>query len=384
MVLDLKIIVAPGAFKGSLTASEAAQAIAQGVRRVFPSAGTVLLPVADGGDGTLEALVEATGGAYRRAQVSGPLREPVEALWGVLGDKDTAVIETARVCGLVLVPPARRDPRTTTTRGVGQLLRHAMDGGYRRFIVGMGGSATNDGGAGAAQGLGLRLLDAGGHDLPPGGAALLRLARIDASRLDPRISQSQITAATDVSNPLCGPLGAALVYGPQKGATPEVAELLDQALAHLAGVIRSDLGMDVTEMPRGGAAGGLGAGLAAFLGAKLEPGAELVCRALGLEARLHGADLVIVGEGRLDAQTAFDKAPAVVARHAAARGIPVLAVAGSLGPGHEALRQHGITHMAAVVSANVTLEHAMSDAARLLAEATERALREHGLATKTS
>ena len=374
----MKIVVAPQAFKGSLSAVAAAWAMARGVRRVFPQAQTILVPVADGGDGTLEALVEATGGTYYQARVAGPLEEPVDATWGVLGDGTTAVIETARACGLVLVPPRRRDPRVTTTRGVGQLLSHALDREYRRFIIGLGGSATNDGGAGMAEALGIRFLDAQGRDLPPGGAALRRLARVDPSGLDPRIAQSQITAATDVTNPICGPQGAATVYSPQKGATPEVVRELEEALVHLVEVIRRDLGMDVTETPGGGAAGGLGAGMVALLDARLQPGAELVCQTLGLDQRLQGADLVIVGEGRMDGQTAFDKAPAVVARHAAALGISVLAVAGSLGPGHEALHGMGITHMAAMVTGQVSPEEAMRRAGPLLAQATERALREMG------
>ena len=375
-----RIVIAPQAFKGSLSAMEAAQAMAQGVRRVYPRAVIVLAPVADGGDGTLEALVDATGGSYRSDTVSGPLGQPVDAAWGVLGDGSTAVIEMARAGGLVLVPPELRDVRAATTLGVGQLIVRALDEGHRRIIVGLGGSATNDGGAGMAQALGVRLLDGQGLDAPPGGAALARLVRIDASGLDPRIPACEIIAVTDVTNPLCGPLGAAVIYGPQKGATPEVVRELDAAMAHLARLVQRDLGVDVADLPGGGAAGGLGAGLVAFLGARLEPGAELVCRAVGLDQRLQGADLVIVGEGRLDAQTAFDKAPAVVARHARSLGVPVLAVVGSLGPGHEELRDQGITHMAALVAGDGAVEEAMRDASPLLIEATERGLREMELA----
>ena len=372
---DLRIVVAPQAFKGSLSAMEAAQAMAQGVRRVYPRAQVELAPVADGGDGTLEALVAATKGEFRRDRVSGPLGDPVDADWGVLGDRATAVIEMARSSGLVLVPPQRRDPRLTSTRGLGQLMERSLAAGHRRMVVGLGGSATNDGGAGMAQAMGIRLLDDLGVDLQPGGATLAGLARIDASGLDRRIPQSAIIAAIDVTNTICGPQGAAAVYGPQKGATPEMVRELDGALARMVEVVRRDLGVDVESLPGGGAAGGLGAGLVAFLGARLEPGAELVCRALGLDDRLHGADLVIVGEGRLDAQTAFDKAPMVVARHAAALGIPVLAVAGSLGPGHETLFGLGITAAAAVAADDASVADAMRRAAPRLTEATERALR---------
>ncbi len=371
----LRIVVAPQAFKGSLSAMEAAQAMAQGVRRVYPEAQIELAPVADGGDGTLEALVAATKGEFRRDRVSGPLGGPVDADWGVLGDRATAVIEMARSSGLVLVPPQRRDPRVTSTRGLGQLMERSLAAGHRRMVVGLGGSATNDGGAGMAQALGVRLLDDLGVDLQPGGAALAGLARIDASGLDRRIPRSEIIAAIDVTNSICGPQGAAAVYGPQKGATPEMVRELDDALARMVEVVRRDLGVDVESLPGGGAAGGLGAGLVAFLGARLEPGAELVCRALGLDDRLRGADLVIIGEGRLDAQTAFDKAPVVVARHAAALGIPVLAVAGSLGPGHEALFGLGITTAAAVGTGDADIADAMRRATPRLTDATERALR---------
>ena len=370
----MKVVIAPQAFKGSLSAQEAALAIAQGVRRIWPKAETALAPVADGGDGTLEVLVEATRGRYLDARVSGPLGEPVRARWGVLGDGATAVIETARACGLVLVPPERRDPSTTTTRGVGELLSHALDQGYRRFILGLGGSATNDGGAGMAQALGVSLLDTQGDELPPGGISLADLGHIDMSNRDPRISESEIIVAIDVSNPLCGPQGASATYGPQKGATPGMVALLDQALARLAEVVLRDVGLEIREMAGAGAAGGLGAGLVAFLGARLRPGADLVCETVKFEEHLKGANLVIVGEGSLDWQTAFDKAPVAVARRARSRGIPVLAVAGSLGPGHQELREHGIDEMAAIMTPGMRLEEALADATGLLTKATERVL----------
>jgi glycerate kinase len=253
----------------------------------------------------------------------------VDAAWGVV-DSDTAVIEMAAASGLVLVPESQRDPRIASTYGTGQVIAAALDAGCRRVIVGMGGSATNDGGAGMAQALGARLLDDAGQDLPSGGAALTRLARIDVSGLDPRVREAELLAATDVLNPLCGPQGASAVYGPQKGATPEMVRELDAALAHYAAVIERDLGVRVLEVAGAGAAGGLGAGLVAFLGAEIVPGAKLVAETVALEQQIAGADLVIAGEGRLDAQTGFGKAPWEVARLARQAGVPVIAVAGAL------------------------------------------------------
>ena len=326
----MRIVVAPQEFKGSLTAVQAARAIADGLRRALPDAELTLVPMADGGPGTVEAVVTAKSGCLQNTAARGPLGAPVEAVWGIV-DSDTAVIEMAAASGLLLVPESQRDPRITTTYGTGQMIAAALAAGCRRrIIVGMGGSATNDGGAGVAQALGARLLDDAGRDLPPGGAALARLARIEVSGLDPRLRQAGVFTATDVFNPLCGPQGASAVYGPQKGATPEMVRELDAALAHYAAVIERDLGVRVLDLAGAGAAGGLGAGLVAFLGAEILPGAKLVAEAVGLEQQITGADLVIAGEGRLDAQTGFGKAPWEVARLARQAGVPVIAVAGSL------------------------------------------------------
>jgi glycerate 2-kinase len=326
----MRIVIAPQEFKGSLTAVEAARAIADGLRRVLPDAELVLAPMADGGPGTVEAVVTAKGGRWQKTTVRGPLGAPVEAAWGTL-DGDTAVIEMAAASGLALIPESQRDPRITSTYGTGQLIAAALAAGCHRIIVGMGGSATNDGGAGVAQALGARLLDDAGQELPPGGAALSRLARIDVSGLEPSVHAARVVAATDVSNPLCGPQGASAVYGPQKGATPAIVRELDAALAHYAAVIERDLGVRVLDVAGAGAAGGLGAGLVAFLGAEILPGAKLVAEAVGLEQRIAGADLVIAGEGRLDAQTAFGKAPWEVARLAGQAGVPAIAIVGSIG-----------------------------------------------------
>lgn len=374
----MRVVIAPQGFKGGLTALEAARAIERGVLRAAPDAQCVLAPVADGGDGTLQALVDSSGGRIVSVRVSDPMGRPVEAEWGSMGDGVTAVIEMARSSGLALLSDDERDPLTTTTYGVGELVRAALDAGHRRFIVGIGGSATNDGGAGMMQALGARLLDAEGDDLPPGGAALARLERIDRTGMDPRLEGADIDVACDVNNPLCGPDGASAVFGPQKGATPQMVEQLDAALARYADVIERDLGADIRDRPGAGAAGGLGAGLMAFLGAKLMAGVDIVLDAVGLDDRLEGADLVITGEGQIDHSTAFNKAPVGVARLARGRSIPVIVIAGGLGEGYRETHELGIDAAFPLVSGPMSLEQAMADAESLLegtAEEVVRALR---------
>ena len=338
----MKIVIAPQAFKGSISALRAAEMMAEGVRRVVPDARTELVPVADGGDGTLETLVEASGGEIRSSEVVGPLGETRTAVWGAMGDGRTAVIEMARTSGLALVAVEDRNPLVATTYGLGQAIRDALDSGFRRFILGIGGSATNDAGAGMAQALGARLLDAGGNDLPPGGAALADLDRVDLSGLDPRVAGSDIAVACDVTNPLTGPEGASAVYGPQKGATPDMVALLDAALAHLAAVARRDLGVEIDAIPGAGAAGGLGGGMIGFLGGHLEAGVDIVLETVGLDSRLDGARLVITGEGSVDYQTVYNKAP-----------IAVLAI----------------------TSRPMTLEEASAQVEALVADAAEQAVR---------
>lgn len=381
----MKIVVAPQALKGSLDAAEVGAAIAAGVRAVFPDAQIAVVPVADGGEGTVRALVAATGGELRRTRVSGPLGEPVEAEWGILGTvrehdaRDTpvrtAVIEMAAASGLPLVPPSRRDPRITSTRGTGELLRAALDAGCRAVILGIGGSATNDGGAGMAQALGARLLDDTGNELPPGGAALARLARIDKSGLDARLRATSVRVACDVTNPLVGPTGASAVYGPQKGATPEMVRALDAALAHYADVLRRDLGVDVRDVPGAGAAGGLGAGLLAFAGAQLVPGAKLVLDALTFAETMRGADLAITAEGRLDAQTAYGKAPGAVAAAARAAGARAIVLAGAVAMDEAALARLGFAAAIPLPDGPLTLDESMARAAELVTAAAVRALR---------
>ncbi|MEX0926412.1 MAG: glycerate kinase [Dehalococcoidia bacterium] len=370
-----KIVIAPQGFKGSLTAMQIAQAIASGVKRVLPETETILVPMADGGDGTLQSLVDSSGGQIMKTTVTDPLGRPVEAEWGALGDGVTAVVEMARSSGLALLGLDELDPLHATTYGVGELFKAALDSGHRRFIVGIGGSATNDGGAGMAQALGARLLDADGEELPRGGAALASLDKIDVSGMDPRLSETEVAVACDVNNPLCGPTGASVIFGPQKGATPELVHQLDVALARYAEVLHRDLGADVADIPGAGAAGGLGAGLMAFMNAELKAGVDIVLEAVALDKHLENADLVITGEGQFDKSTVFNKTPVGVARVAKARSIPVIGFAGSLGEGFAAVHEHGIDAVFSLVSGPMTLEQAMANTHDLLSTAAEEAMR---------
>lgn len=370
----MKIIVAPNSFKGSISATQAAMAITRGVRQAFPDAEVVEIPVADGGDGTVEALVSARHGTYESVNVEGPLGDPVLASYGLLDDRRTAVVELATASGYVLVSPALRDPRKTSTYGFGQLLEAARKAGATTIIAGIGSSATNDGGAGMAQALGYRLLDGASRDLSRGGAALLRLGRIDGTGLDPGWRSVKVLVACDVTNPLTGPEGASHVYGPQKGADAETVLLLDRALAHLAEVIEQDLGKRVADIPGAGAAGGTGAGLVAFLDAKLVSGAALVVEASGFDRALSGADLVITGEGRVDGQTAYGKAPGEVARRAQAAGIPVLVIAGSKGTGWETLSEKGVSAVEVLAQEGDNLQELMRDSGPAMTRAAARAV----------
>ncbi len=375
----MQIVIAPQAFKGTLSAREAAQAIAAGVKCIFPKAKIALLPVADGGDGLLDVLVSYRHGILRKSRVTGADGRPVFARWGVLPNVPVAVIEMAQVCGLARLPKAPRHPGRTTTYGLGELIRRALDRGWRRFIIGVGGSATNDGGAGMAQALGAKLLDKCGHPLPRGGAALSRLHHIDISEMDPRIQETEFRIACDVSNPLLGPKGASRVYAPQKGATSSEVEELEQAMRHYAVVIGKDLGIDVRALEGGGAGGGTGAGLAAFLGARLERGIDLVLEAIQFEHALAKADLVITGEGCMDLQTLHHKAPLGVAKMAKAHGLPVIAIVGSVGKGFVRLHQEGID---AIMPTTFFAAQPAREAFGVLVAAAEEALRLFGLECK--
>lgn len=359
----MKIVIAPDSYKESLSALEVAQAVEAGFRQVFPDATYVLVPVADGGEGTVDAMVAATGGRRARVAVTGPLGEAVEACYGLTGDGATAVIEMAAASGLMLVPPAQRNPLRTSSRGTGELIRAALDAGARHLILGIGGSATNDGGAGMVQALGARLLDAVGRDLDGSGGDLARLDRIDVSGLDARLADCRIEVACDVDNPLTGARGASAVFGPQKGATPEMVETLDANLGRLARLIERDLGVVVDQVPGAGAAGGMGAAMLAFFGATLKPGIEIVTAAVELETHVRDADLVITGEGRIDFQTVHGKTPIGVARVARRHGKPVIGIAGSLGAKVGVVHEHGIDAVFSVLSKPCTLDEALRDAA---------------------
>ena len=371
----MRIVIAPDKFKGSLTASQAAEALARGARAAAPSAEIRTVPMADGGEGVAEALVAATGGTFREVPVTGPLGTLHDARFGLLGDGRTAVVEMAAAAGLALVPPGRRDPRKTTTRGVGELILAAVRAGVDRLIVGIGGSATNDGGAGLAQALGFRLLDARGRDLGPGGGALSALDRIVPPGEPRALQRVRVRVACDVTNPLCGPSGASVVYGPQKGATPEMVEELDRNLDRLARVVERDLGIDMAETPGSGAAGGLGGGLVAFAGGKLERGVDLVIEAVGLADALQGADLCLTGEGSLDAQSAFGKTAVGVARLARSLGVPTFALAGSIGEGARRCLDEGLDAYFPICPGPVTLDQAIARADDFLARAAEQAVR---------
>ena len=371
----MKIVIAPQGFKGNLTALQVARAIEKGIKRVVPDARTAIKPMADGGEGTVQALVDATGGKMMSTEVTGPLGERVTARWGILSDKVTAAIEMAAASGLPLVPHEKHNPLVTTTYGTGELVLAALDNGCRKLIIGIGGSATNDGGAGMAQALGARLLDAGGKELPFGGAALARLEHIDISRMDSRITDFEVTLASDVNNPLCGPNGASAIYGPQKGATPEKVRQLDAALSHYANVIRRDLGLDLRDIPGAGAAGGLGLGLMVFLKARPIPGIDVVIKATNFVADLKDADLVFTAEGRIDCQSAMGKVPTGVALKAKEFGLPVIALAGEIGDDYAVVYEQGIDAVLSIAPGPITLSQSMAEADRLITDTAERAIR---------
>jgi glycerate kinase len=358
----MKIVIAPDSFKESLSAPEVAAAIARGWQRVFPAAECLLRPMADGGEGTVDALLAAVGGERRECWVRGPMGEPVRAHWGWLGE-GTAVIEMAAASGLHWVPREQRDARVASSFGTGELIAEALQAGASRIILGLGGSATNDAGAGLLQALGMRFLDDQGRELAAGGAALAALDQLDLSGLDARLLQVQIEVAADVDNPLCGARGASAVFGPQKGATPEQVAELDTALGRFARIAAATLGEDHAEYPGVGAAGGLGFAARAFLKATFRPGIELVAELSGLAEAVQGADLVITGEGRMDAQTLHGKTPVGVARVAQDAGVPVIALAGSLGEDYQALYDAGIEAAFSLAPGPLSLEQAMAAAA---------------------
>jgi glycerate kinase len=370
--MRMRIVVAPDSYKGSVSAVGTANAMEKGIKEIFPSAEVIKVPIADGGEGTVEALVTATDGQIIYQDVVGPLGDIIKSYWGILGDEKTAVIEMAAASGLPLVPNDKKDPRITTTYGTGQLIHAALERGLKKIIIGIGGSATNDGGCGMAQALGGKFLDAEGHELPYGGAALARLDRVDLSELDIRLKDTVIIVACDVDNPLCGAKGATAVYGPQKGASPEMVLELDAALKHFAGKVGKATGKEVAEYPGAGAAGGLGAGLLYFTNATLRPGVDIVLETTGFESLVQSAQFVITGEGRTDFQTAFGKAPVGVAKLAEKYNVPTLCLSGGLGQGYEDVLHHGIGGLMSTVPGPMNLDECMERGAELIEMGTRR------------
>jgi glycerate 2-kinase len=368
----MKILVAPNALKGSVSAMEAAERISLGLKKSGLNADVDLMPIADGGDDTMDVLV-AAGGEVCEVEVLDPLGRPITSQFGFLGDGRTAIVEMARASGLKLLKPSERDPLRTTTFGTGQLIAAAIKAGARRVIIGIGGSATNDGGVGCAQALGLRIEDEAGKTVPSGGgAALRRVARIDTSSMMPELSKVEILVACDVDNPLLGPRGASAVFGPQKGATPENVEELEAGLAHFYGLVAETLGIDVRERPGAGAAGGLGAGLMTFLRGQPKSGIDLVLEYLDLPRRLQGVDLVITAEGSMELQTLRGKGPMGVARGALEHGVSTVALVGSLGEGEDELYEAGFKAIFPIVPGPISLEEAMTKGGEFLERAAER------------
>ena len=366
----MKLVIAPDSFKESLDAEGVARAIARGIESTLADVDIHCVPVADGGEGTTEALIAATVGQQHTADVTGPLGQPLNAIWGVLGHQDgvplTAVVETAAASGLDKILPEQRDALTASTYGTGELILKALDQGARRIIMGLGGSATNDGGTGLLKALGAKFLDASGHELAEGGAALATLDRIDLTGFDPRLAETEFLVACDVDNPLLGDRGASAIFGPQKGATPDQVQQLDQALARLADVSADLLGKDLRDRAGAGAAGGLGYALVQFLEARLAPGIDLVLEAVDFHKTLEGADLVITGEGRMDGQSLSGKTPVGVARWAKQHNLPVIALCGSIGEGAEGVHEVGIDALFSVVPGVCSLEEALANGAENL------------------
>lgn len=394
----MKIVISPDSFKGTNSSIEVATLIERGVRKVYPEAEIVKIPIADGGEGTVEAAVLGGSGQYRELEVTGPLGEKLTARYGILPEQGadqhsgagrqgraglrdgaiprrSAVIEMAAASGLPLVPEDKRNPLFTTTYGTGQLIRAALDEGCREFLIGIGGSATNDAGVGMAQALGWSFKDKAGKELGYGGRELANIAAIDQANVDSRLRESKITVACDVTNPLFGKTGAAHIYGPQKGATPEIVEELDQNLRYFAGIVESQLGKDISQEPGSGAAGGLGAGLMIFCGAELKSGIDALLDIVRFEDHLESTDLVITGEGAIDGQTTYGKVPVGIAKRTRAYNVPVLAIVGDIGAGAEAVYDYGISGIMSTVNRAMPLKEAMAQSASLLEEAAERVMR---------
>ncbi|TWT01886.1 glycerate kinase [Planomicrobium sp. CPCC 101079] len=366
----MKIVVAPDSFKDSLSAQGVCKAAKEGILSVFPDAEVIELPLADGGEGIMESMVYATGGKTMKTEVHDPLLRKIESAYGVLGDGETVIIEMAQASGLLLVKEEERNPLIASSFGTGELIRTALDAGYRKFIIGIGGSATNDAGAGMLRALGIKFFDAAGKELEDGGAELTRLVRLDDSALDPRIGESTFLVASDVRNKLCGPSGASAIFGPQKGAAPDMVGQLDAALGHFADVVLEKNRVDLRSFEGGGAAGGMGASLIAFLHATLQSGIDLVMETIGFAEKIRGADLIITGEGRLDAQTLDGKLITGITKAAGNAGVPVVALAGSQALSSEQVAEIGLVAAFSIVSGPCTVQEAMAKAEPLITEKT--------------
>lgn len=371
----MKIIIASDSFKGSLSSIEVCKAASEGIKTAAPDCEVIMLPIADGGEGTLEAMTFATGGSLITAPCSNPVGEPISSQYSLSGDGKTAVIEMAKASGLYLIPQEKRNPYYTTTYGVGELILHGLDKGCRNFIVGIGGSATNDGGVGMLQALGFRFLDCHGQEIERGGLGLSKLHKIDLSMKDKRLDHCTFKIACDVDNTLCGTKGASYVFGPQKGATSQMVSKLDNLLAFYAKTIERDLGKSALEIKGGGAAGGLGTAFAVFLDAVLVSGVELILDSLNFSQKLQGVDLVITGEGQMDEQTQYGKVPMGVSRRAKEQNIPVVAIVGSISGDLTALYQAGLTAAFSVMNKPMALDEAMHNAYDLVKQLTENVVR---------
>ena len=372
---DWVIVLAPDSFKESMTAKEVCEAMERGIHKADPDITCIHVPMADGGEGTMQSLADAAGGTVYTVTVKGPLGSETEASYGISGDGETGMLEMASASGIHLVPKHLRNPMVTTTYGTGELIKACLDHGVRRLLIGIGGSATNDGGAGMLQALGGRLLDAEGQELPPGGGQLGRLASIDMTGLDPRLASVEVQVACDVTNPLCGPEGASHVFGPQKGATAEMADQLDHNLRHYAEVIKRQWNMDIADVPGAGAAGGLGAGLIVFLNGVLKRGIDMVIDYTGLESKVQQADMVWTGEGGMDFQTQYGKTPLGVALVAKRHNKPVVALAGRIGDRIEVLYDQGIDSIFGIMPGAATLEEALANGPENVERTSENIIR---------
>jgi glycerate 2-kinase len=371
----MKVVIAPDSFKGSISAKDICEAIKKGIFTVYPEAEVKAVPLADGGEGTLESMVCASNGTFRSVLVRCPMGKEVEAAYGVLGDEETVIIEMAQASGLPLVKPEERNPYTASSYGTGQLIKHALDAGYRRFIIGLGGSATNDAGTGMLTALGIKLFNENGELLPEGGGYLKQLSYFDDSKLDPRLTESTFIIASDVVNKLCGPDGASAVFGPQKGADPEMVEHLDQALSHFAEIVYKQKGIDIRELKGGGAAGGMGAALMGFLDAAVQSGIEIVMKEIDFEKQILDADLVLTGEGKLDSQTLSGKVIAGVAEIAHKYQVPVVVLCGGMDLDTASFDHLGILTAFSIVPGPCSLEEAMRKAPTWVTQRTESIMR---------